>query len=83
MNNWKLKMTEQETTPLNSMEYSGWLKKKGSKQGLWHKRFAYISKNNLYVFLFFITNFLEFYQRATKSRLQIKQFQLPKQPKFN
>ena len=41
---------EQEASPVNSMEYSGWLKKKGSKQGLWHKRFAHLSGNKLYVF---------------------------------
>lgn len=40
------------------LDYSGWLKKKGTNQGLWHKRFAYISKTSLF-FFFFISNITE------------------------
>ena len=40
------------------LDYSGWLKKKGTNQGLWHKRFVYISKTSLF-FFFFLSNIIE------------------------
>lgn len=51
------KMEANDLTP-NSLDYSGWLKKKGTNQGLWHKRFVYISQTSLF-FFFFKSNITE------------------------
>ena len=48
------KMEANDLTP-NSLDYSGWLKKKGTNQGLWHKRFVYISQTSLFFFFLNLT----------------------------
>ena len=36
--------------------YSGWIKRKGNRQGLWHKRFLTIKEQTMYIFFIFLTS---------------------------
>jgi hypothetical protein len=55
--------SEDDQQPL--MTLSGLVKKKGTRQGLWHKRFLTITGTRLH-FGFLIS---EFFQRMTKAKL--------------